>query len=121
MDSKAVLLDGMAGTRVPIAVAHGEGRAVFAGADDLATLTANGQLGMRYVDNRGAATTTYPANPNGSPDGVTGLCNADGRVLITMPHPERVTRSVNLSWAPKSWGEASPWARLFGNARRFVS
>ncbi|GAB3678965.1 phosphoribosylformylglycinamidine synthase [Salinisphaera aquimarina] len=120
VDSKAVLLAGMAGTRVPIAVAHGEGRAVFATDRDLDTLAANRQLGMRFVDNHGAATTDYPANPNGSPQGVTGLCNDDGRVLITMPHPERVIRSVNLSWAPSSWGEDSPWARLFGNARRFV-
>nr|WP_123589672.1 phosphoribosylformylglycinamidine synthase [Salinisphaera halophila] len=119
-DSRAVLLDGMAGTRVPIAVAHGEGRARFRADDDLDRLSANAQIGMRYVDNRGTATTAYPANPNGSPAGVTGLCNADGRVLITMPHPERVTRSVNLSWAPAGWGEASPWARLFANARRFV-
>jgi len=118
--SKAVLLDGMAGSRVPIAVAHGEGRAEFADANDLDMLTANGQVGMRYIDNHGAPAAHYPANPNGSPEGVTGLCNADGRVLITMPHPERVTRSVNLSWAPKGWGEMSPWARLFANARRFV-
>lgn len=118
--SKAVLLDGMAGTRVPIAVAHGEGRAVFAGNNDLDRLAASGQVGLRYIDNHGNATTAYPVNPNGSPAGVTGLCNADGRVLITMPHPERVTRSVNLSWAPRAWGEMSPWARLFANARRFV-
>ena len=69
---------------------------------------------------RSTATTAYPANPNGSPQGVTGLCNDDGRVLITMPHPERVIRSVNLSWAPASWGEMGPWARLFANGRRFV-
>ncbi|WP_348523041.1 phosphoribosylformylglycinamidine synthase [Endozoicomonas sp. G2_2] len=119
-ESKAVLLDGMAGSRMPIAVAHGEGRAEFADANDLDMLTANDQVGMRYVDNHGAPAAHYPANPNGSPAGVTGLCNADGRVLITMPHPERVTRSVNLSWAPKGWGEMSPWARLFANARRFV-
>ena len=120
VESKAVLLEGMAGTRVPIAVAHGEGRAEFADANDLDMLAANAQVGMRYVDGRGGPASTYPANPNGSPQGVTGLCNADGRVFITMPHPERVTRSVNLSWAPKGWGELSPWARLFGNARRFV-
>jgi phosphoribosylformylglycinamidine synthase len=120
LESKAILLDGMAGTRVPIAVAHGEGRAEFADPNDLDMLAANGQVGMRYVDGRGAVANSYPANPNGSPQGVTGLCNADGRVFITMPHPERVTRSVNLSWAPRGWGELSPWARLFGNARRFV-
>ena len=120
MESRAVLLDGMAGTRVPIAVAHGEGRAVFADNAQPAALGDNQQIGMRYIDNRGVPTTAYPANPNGSPEGVTGLCNSDGRVLICMPHPERVTRSVNLSWAPAHWGEMSPWARLFANARRFA-
>ena len=120
VDSKAVLLAGMAGSRLPIAVAHGEGRARFKDAAARARLTANNQVSLRHIDNHGRPTTAYPANPNGSPDGITGLCNADGRVLIAMPHPERVTRSVNLSWAPPHWGEASPWARLFANARRFV-
>ncbi len=120
VDSRAVLLDGMAGTRVPIAVAHGEGRAVFARDDHLAQLEANRQIGFRYIDHYGAPAKRYPLNPNGSPGGVTALCNDDGRVLITMPHPERVTRSVNLSWKPDDWRGASPWARLFANARRFV-
>lgn len=120
VDSNAVLLDGMAGSRLPIAVAHGEGHARFAEAGDLARLTEAGQMGMRYTANAGGPAESYPANPNGSPGGVTGLSNADGRVFICMPHPERVTRTVNLSWAPSHWGEASPWARLFANARRFV-
>ena len=120
LDSNAVLLDGMAGSRIPVAVAHGEGHARFAEAGDLERLVAAGQVGMRYTANAGGAAESYPANPNGSPGGVTGLSNADGRVFICMPHPERVTRTVNLSWAPESWGEASPWARLFSNARRFV-
>ena len=120
MESKAVLLDGMAGSRVPIAVAHGEGRAQFADTADMDRLAAAGQIGLRYTANAGGAAQAYPANPNGSPGGVTGLCNADGRVFICMPHPERVTRTVNLSWAPTQWGESSPWARLFANARRFV-
>ncbi|RJS94629.1 phosphoribosylformylglycinamidine synthase [Salinisphaera sp. Q1T1-3] len=120
LESRAVLLEGMAGSRVPVAVAHGEGRAEFASAAAPDRLAEAGQIGMRYTANAGGPATTYPANPNGSPAGVTGLCNADGRVFICMPHPERVTRSVNLSWAPSSWGEASPWARLFANARRFV-
>ena len=120
MKSKAVLLDGMEGTRVPIAVAHGEGRAVFSDKNALARLTEGHQIGLRYTSNHGGPATTYPANPNGSPEGVTGLCNDDGRVFICMPHPERVTRSVNLSWAPDGWGELSPWARMFANARRFV-
>lgn len=120
MKSRAVLLDGMEGSRVPIAVAHGEGQAVFSDKSALERLTENQQIGLRYTNNRGGAATGYPANPNGSPDGVTGLCNDDGRVFICMPHPERVTRSVNLSWAPSSWGELSPWARMFANARKFV-
>ncbi|WP_423823357.1 phosphoribosylformylglycinamidine synthase [Salinisphaera sp. SPP-AMP-43] len=120
LESNAVLLEGMANSRMPVAVAHGEGHAHFADADDLARLSDNGQIGMRYTANAGGPATTYPANPNGSPQGVTGLSNADGRVFICMPHPERVTRAVNLSWAPGHWGEASPWARLFANARRFV-
>ncbi|HET7314264.1 phosphoribosylformylglycinamidine synthase [Salinisphaera sp.] len=120
VESNAVLLDGMAGARMPIAVAHGEGHARFADPADLARLADAGRIGMRYTANAGGAAESYPANPNGSPGGVTGLSNADGRVFICMPHPERVTRTVNLSWAPASWGEASPWARLFANARRFV-
>ncbi|MDA3920301.1 MAG: phosphoribosylformylglycinamidine synthase [Salinisphaera sp.] len=120
MPSRAVLLAGMAGTRVPIAIAHGEGRAVFSEQGALERLQDNNQIGLRYTDNAGGAASAYPANPNGSPEGVTGLCNDDGRVFICMPHPERVTRSVNLSWAPSTWGEYSPWARLFANARRFV-
>ncbi|MGB7757257.1 MAG: phosphoribosylformylglycinamidine synthase [Salinisphaera sp.] len=120
LQSNAVLLEGMAGSRMPIAVAHGEGHARFARAADFDRLGAAGQIGMRYTANAGGAAESYPANPNGSPEGVTGLSNADGRVFICMPHPERVTRTVNLSWAPESWGEASPWARLFANARRFV-
>lgn len=121
MASRAVLLNGMVGTRIPVPVAHGEGRAVFPGDADLSALTHNRQLGLRYIDNHRRPTIAYPANPNGSPDGVTGVCNADGRVLIMMPHPERVTRSVNLSWAPDHWDETSPWARMFANARRYVA
>lgn len=119
-DSKAVLLDGMAGSRLPVAVAHGEGQAVFSGAEDRAQLESNGQIGFRYIDNYGAATEGYPANPNGSPGGVTALCNESGRVLIAMPHPERVVRNSALSWKPDHWTGDSPWARMFANARRFV-
>jgi phosphoribosylformylglycinamidine synthase len=114
--SASVLLDGMAGSRLPIVVAHGEGRAAFASEEALehcdASLTA-----LRFVDNRGAPAQRYPANPNGSPRGIAGLCNADGRVTIMMPHPERVFRTTQLSWHPKDWGECSPWQRLFDNAR----
>ncbi|MEQ8800083.1 MAG: phosphoribosylformylglycinamidine synthase [Phycisphaerales bacterium] len=120
LPSRSVLLDGMAGARVPIAVAHGEGRVVYA--DDAAAqrLTAAGQLSLRYVDNAGGPAARYPANPNGSPGGATGFCNVDGRVLILMPHPERVTRTITQAWRPAAWsGERAPWARLFANARRF--
>lgn len=120
MDTRAVLLDGMAGSRLPVAVAHGEGRAVFDRAQDRDELEAGGQVGFRYVDNYGHASEQYPANPNGSPGGVTAVCNADGRILLTMPHPERVVRCSTLAWRPCDWHGASPWARLFANARRFV-
>jgi phosphoribosylformylglycinamidine synthase len=73
------------------------------------------------VDNHGAAGAAYPCNPGGSPEGVTGLTTADGRFTILMPHPERVFRSVQLSWHPDSWGEDSPWMRMFRNARKWVS
>lgn len=118
--SNAVLLEGMAGSRLPVAVAHGEGHARFDDPASLDRLATAGRIGLRFTANTGGPATSYPANPNGSPQGVTGLSNADGRVFICMPHPERVTRTVNLSWAPGSWGEVSPWARLFANARRFV-
>jgi phosphoribosylformylglycinamidine synthase len=124
VDSKAVLLDGMAGSRLPIAVAHGEGRAEYvdSGADPAAgaRLARAGQVALRYIDHYGNATERYPYNPNGSPDGVTGLCSGDGRVLILMPHPERVVRGESLSWRPDGWTGASPWMRLFANARKFV-
>lgn len=106
-------LDGMAGSELAVAVAHGEGRAEFA---DPASL-GKANIALRYVDNAGGIAGRYPANPNGSPDGVAGLTAADGRVLIMMPHPERVFRSVQGSIAEPSWGEASPWLRLFRNAR----
>jgi phosphoribosylformylglycinamidine synthase len=117
--SPSVLLAGMAGSRVPIVTAHGEGRAAFASQDELercdAALTA-----MRFVSNGGEPTERYPANPNGSPRGIAGLANADGRVTIMMPHPERVFRTAQMSWHPAEWGECSPWQRLFDNARSWV-
>ncbi len=116
MESPSLFLQGMAGSRLPIAVAHGEGRAHFdRGGLDAARDA--GLLALRYVDNHGRPTEAYPANPNGSPRGITGLCNADGRFTIMMPHPERVFRSVQYSWAPEDWGEDGPWLRLFRNAR----
>ncbi|MCG8312306.1 MAG: phosphoribosylformylglycinamidine synthase, partial [Pseudomonadales bacterium] len=119
-DSPSVLLKDMQGSRLPIAVAHGEGRAEFRGEQHLSGLTQSGTIAMRYVDNWGAATEMYPANPNGSPQGITSVCNEDGRVTIMMPHPERVYRTVQLSWHPTQWGEDSPWLRMFRNARVWV-
>ncbi len=114
--SPSLLLDGMHGSRLPIATSHGEGRAVFA---DNATLrSAEPLVALRYVDNYGLATETYPANPNGSPAGICGLCSADGRVTITMPHPERVALTAQNSWHPDDWGDEGPWLRMFRNARR---
>jgi phosphoribosylformylglycinamidine synthase len=110
----------MVGTRIPVVVAHGEGRAQFPqGA--LNALRAKNQLSLRFVDNYGRATDRYPFNPNGSADGLTGLCAADGRVTIMMPHPERNFRTVTNSWHPGDWGEHGPWLRMFQNARAFVS
>jgi phosphoribosylformylglycinamidine synthase len=119
-ESRSVLLDGMQGSRLPIAVAHGEGRAEFA-AGTLDTLQREQQLSLRYVDNYGATTDRYPFNPNGSPKGITGLCSTDGRATIMMPHPERVFRNVQLSYRPDAWiGEEGPWLKLFQNALAFV-
>jgi phosphoribosylformylglycinamidine synthase len=116
LESESLLLRGMAGSRIPIAVAHGEGRAEFASANDMH----NAQVSLRYIENDGAVAERYPSNPNGSPEGITGLTTEDGRVTIMMPHPERVFRTVQFSWAPDGWGEASPWLRLFRNARAWV-
>ena len=110
-DSPSILLAGMAGARLPIAVAHGEGRVHFDGPQNGA------QVALRYVDHHGRPTETYPFNPNGSPGGITGLTTEDGRVTIMMPHPERVFRTVQHSWHPDDWSEDAPWLRLFRNAR----
>ncbi|MEL6346547.1 MAG: phosphoribosylformylglycinamidine synthase [Myxococcota bacterium] len=116
-DSPSVLLAGMAGSRLPVAVAHGEGRALFADAAQQARAI----VSARYVDNHGAVTQRYPLNPNGSPDGITALTTEDGRATILMPHPERVFRTITNSWHPRGWGADGPWMQLFTNARRFVS
>jgi phosphoribosylformylglycinamidine synthase len=113
--SASILLQGMAGSVLPIAVAHGEGRAEFRDAAHLAA--ARAQVVMQYVENSGEVASRYPANPNGSPEGISGLTSRDGRVTIMMPHPERVVRTVQNSWHPDGWGEAGPWLRLFRNAR----
>lgn len=115
--SNSILLQGMEGSRLPIAVAHGEGRAEFKNAQQIEQAQQAGGIALRYVDNWGETTETYPANPNGSVQGITGLTNTDGRVTIMMPHPERVYRTVQNSWHPKDWGEDGVWLRLFRNAR----
>jgi phosphoribosylformylglycinamidine synthase len=116
MPSPSLFFSGMAGSRMPIATAHGEGRAVFdrPGSDTAALLA------LRFVDHRGAPTETYPLNPNGSPQGATGFTTADGRFTVLMPHPERVFRTVQQSWHPGNWGEDGPWLRMFRNARCWV-
>jgi len=101
---------------MPIATAHGEGRAVFDGPES----EEKALLALRFVDNRGAPAKTYPLNPNGSPQGATGFTTADGRFTIVMPHPERVFRTVQQSWHPEGWGEEGPWLRMFRNARCWV-
>ena len=121
LDSPAALLEGMAGSRLPIAVAHGEGRAEFVSDAAAKELAAAGQVAFRYVDNHGRVASTYPANPNGSPQGIAAVTSADGRVLLTMPHPERSWRVAQNSWYPAATGEFTGWMRLFRNARRFVN
>jgi phosphoribosylformylglycinamidine synthase len=116
LPSPSLFFAGMAGSRMPVPTAHGEGRALFA--SDQAGRSA--VVALRFVDNRGAPTAVYPMNPNGSPGGVTGLTTPDGRFTILMPHPERSFRSVQQSWYPKGWGEDSPWMRMFRNARVWV-
>jgi phosphoribosylformylglycinamidine synthase len=113
----SVFLNGMAGSRMPIAVSHGEGLAEFASAQALAKAEASGTIVLRYVDGDGKIASQYPLNPNGSPNGLTGICSTDGRVTIMMPHPERVFRTVANSWHPDDWSEDSPWMRMFRNAR----
>jgi phosphoribosylformylglycinamidine synthase len=120
LDSPSVLLRDMAGSVLPIAVAHGEGRAEFESARQLAECERSGLIAYRYVTHDRQPAQRYPANPNGSPLAIAALANADGRVTITMPHPERSYRNVQNSWAPDGVGEWSGWMRLFRNARRFV-
>ena len=116
LDSPSIFFQGMAGTQSAIAIAHGEGYADFSRTGDIATAIA----AMRYVDNHGNATEAYPYNPNGSPGGLTSVTTPDGRFTVLMPHAERVFRTVQNSWAPSTWGEESPWMRMFRNARKYV-
>ena len=120
LDSPSVLLQGMAGSVLPIAVAHGEGRAEFESLRQQASCERSGLIAYRYVGNDRQVAQRYPANPNGSPLGIAALANADGRVTITMPHPERSYRNVQNSWVPDGVGECSGWMRMFRNARRFI-
>lgn len=119
--SPSLFLDGMAGSLLPIVVAHGEGRAEFRNGHTLEELEGNGIVAMRYVDNYGRPAESYPANPNGSRLGVTGFTNTDGRFTIMMPHPERVFRTLQNSWHPVDWNEDGPWLRLFRNARKWLN
>jgi phosphoribosylformylglycinamidine synthase len=115
-ESPSIFFRGMAGSRIPSVTAHGEGRAQFGSEAD----RRNAIVAARFVDNRGKPTEIYPLNPNGSPEGITGLTTADGRFTILMEHPERVFRTVQMSWAPDGAGEDSPWMRMFRNARVWV-
>lgn len=115
-DTPSLFLQGMAGSRIPVAVAHGEGRAAFANEAD----AKQALIALRYVDGDGKPAGVYPANPNGSPDAIAGLTTTDGRVTILMPHPERTLRTANYSWAPRDWADEGPWQRIFRNARKWV-
>ena len=119
--SNSVLFRGMHGSVLPIAVAHGEGRAEFAAASGPGTLLARSLMTLQYADNQDRPTERYPSNPNGSAMGLAGLCSVDGRVTAIMPHPERVFRSVQNSWVSKDWSHDGGWMRLFRNARVFAA
>jgi phosphoribosylformylglycinamidine synthase len=114
--SPSLFLDGMAGSRLPIVVSHGEGRAEFVSAE----AQKNAIVALRYVDNHGRIAQTYPFNPNGSPEGIAGLTTVDGRFTVMMPHPERIFRTLQMSWHPEGWGEDGPWLRMFRNARKWL-
>ena len=119
LESKSLFFAGMAGSRLPIAVAHGEGRAEFSAEGHLAALQSAGQNPMRYVDNHGRVATSYPQNPNGSPAGIASVCNTDGRVTILMPHPERTVAGTAGSYWPQRFEGHTPWLQMFRNARKF--
>ena len=119
-NSPSILLTGMHGSQIPIVVAHGEGQAEFGEASELSHLEGRRGVALRYVDSRGRKATRYPANPNGAAGAVAAVCSEDGRVTITMPHPERVFRTVQNSWAPAAWGEDGAWMRLFRNGRAWL-
>ncbi|MGA9335978.1 MAG: phosphoribosylformylglycinamidine synthase [Rudaea sp.] len=116
LESDSIFFAGMAGSRIPVVVAHGEGRAEFAKSWDARRAGAC----LRFVNDKGKTARDFPRNPNGSTKAITGVSAAAGRVTALMPHPERVFRTVQMSWAPREWGEDSPWMRMFRNARVWV-
>ncbi|MCY7294575.1 phosphoribosylformylglycinamidine synthase [Alteromonas sp. a30] len=120
MQSPSLFFTDMQGSKMPIAVSHGEGRAEFTDAAHLDALVNAEQTSLRYIDHQGQATEQYPLNPNGSPQGITAVTSEDGRATIMMPHPERVFRTVANSWHPDDWSEDSPWVRMFRNARAWL-
>jgi phosphoribosylformylglycinamidine synthase len=117
-ESPSILLQGMEGSVVPVVVAHGEGRADFSRQGNHSALTQAGLVAVQYAGADDLPTQQYPLNPNGSPEALAGFTTPDGRFTIMMPHPERVFRNVQMSWAPSDAGEYSPWMRLFFNARK---
>jgi phosphoribosylformylglycinamidine synthase len=119
-ESPSIFFAGMAGSRLPIPVAHGEGLTEFRDPEHAEAAANSGLVALRYVDNYGQTTVRYPFNPNGSAGGMTGFTSEDGRITIMMPHPERVFRSVTNSWQPDHWQEDGPWLRMFRNARVWV-
>jgi phosphoribosylformylglycinamidine synthase len=121
LESPSLFFNGMAGSRMPIAIAHGEGFAEFSDAGAVNRVLDQKLVTLRYIDHASTPTEVYPFNPNGSPQGITGLTSTDGRFSIMMPHPERVFRAAQHSWRPDGWQEDAPWMRMFRNARKFVS
>ena len=121
LESPSLFFNGMAGSLMPIAVAHGEGFAEFSDANAVNDVLGKKLVTMRLVNNQSTQTEVYPFNPNGSPQGITGLTTQDGRFSIMMPHPERVFRAVQHSWRPDDWQEDAPWMRMFRNARKFIA
>ena len=114
-NSKSIFFSGMEGSIMPIAIAHGEGKARF---DSKTKITS---IAMQYVDYSGDPSQVYPHNPNGSENSAAGICDESGRITIMMPHPERVFRTVQNSWHPNEWQERSPWLRMFENARKWIN
>ncbi|MGE3920743.1 MAG: phosphoribosylformylglycinamidine synthase subunit PurQ [Gammaproteobacteria bacterium] len=120
LPSPSIFFTDMTGAMLPIVVSHGEGRAYWENMSTLENAMDKQLVTMRYVDNLGLPAETYPANPNGSPEGITGLTNTDGRITLLMPHPERVFKRFQFSWSPETWAEDSPWLRMFQNASAWV-